>query len=225
MLAEELKYDGKGDGHREHAYIILLGHRYVKAPPTGGSADSRGPRSMGGLVIADAALNILRSRPSGSDTPLWPHIIGVIGYDTPYYGLNPGVFANTATEAYGHAVTAHNAYTKISAGLGVLGVGTALSGDKGAGRAPPNAKKITAPPAAGGAGGGGWWKYGVAAAGVAAAAAGAAGAAYWQKDRITENVTWATSHLDFVGELWKKEAMLARVKEVLGAQDDLSFFW
>lgn len=44
----------------------------------------------------------------------------------------------------------------------------------------------------------------------AAAVAGAAGAAYWQRD----NITWITSHLSFVAELWKTDELESRMKAV-----------
>lgn len=41
---------------------------------------------MGGLVIADAVIALMNvERP-------WPVILGIIAYDTPYYGLSPSVF-------------------------------------------------------------------------------------------------------------------------------------
>lgn len=43
---------------------------------------------MGGLVIADLMLSL---RKSGQSTP-WPRILGLVAYDTPYFGLNPVIF-------------------------------------------------------------------------------------------------------------------------------------
>jgi hypothetical protein len=71
---------------------------------------------MGGLLIADALLAIAHSRNEKS-APLWPRIIACIAYDTPYYGLHPFVFKNTASKAVGYVQTAH----QIAAGLGALG--------------------------------------------------------------------------------------------------------
>ena len=40
--------------------------------------------SMGGIVSLDAALAIRRHTPPG--TAAWPHILGVLAYDTPFLG-------------------------------------------------------------------------------------------------------------------------------------------
>jgi hypothetical protein len=42
----------------------------------------------------------------------------------------------------------------------------------------------------------------------------AAGAAYLNRDKITTQFSWATSHLSFVAELWKTEALEQRLRDV-----------
>ena len=42
---------------------------------------------MGGLLIADAAMDIASNTQVGAE--MWPHIIGLIAFDTPYLGLHP----------------------------------------------------------------------------------------------------------------------------------------
>ncbi len=56
---------------------------------------------------------------------LWPRIIACIAFDTPYYGINPDVFKNTASKAVQYVQTAH----KLAAGLGVLGTLGVLGGN------------------------------------------------------------------------------------------------
>ncbi|CDZ98473.1 3-hydroxyacyl CoA dehydrogenase [Phaffia rhodozyma] len=62
------------------ASIILCGH------------------SMGGILAADALRNIASSRQNVKDF-LWPRVIGLIAFDTPYLGLHPNVFKYTFTKA------------------------------------------------------------------------------------------------------------------------------
>src|ERR1700712_1339878 len=71
---------------------------------------------MGGLLIADATLAIADSRLEKT-SPLWPRIIACIAFDTPYYGLHPFVFKNSASKAVTYAQTAH----KLATGLGIFG--------------------------------------------------------------------------------------------------------
>ena len=51
--------------------------------------------------MVDTLLEFEQSRINSTD-PLWPRIIGIIAYDTPYYGLHPHVFKNSANEAAEH---------------------------------------------------------------------------------------------------------------------------
>lgn len=55
---------------------------------------------------------------------------------------------------------------------------------------------------------------------------GAAGAAYYNRDAISSHVTWATSHLSFVGELWKTAEMEKRAEELVQASEKgVGFHW
>ena len=66
---------------------------------------------MGGLLIADALIAIANNSSGDQPTSLWPRIIACIAFDTPYYGLNPQVFKNTASKAV----------QVVATGLGILG--------------------------------------------------------------------------------------------------------
>ncbi|KAJ9093231.1 hypothetical protein QFC19_008437 [Naganishia cerealis] len=106
--------------------------------------------SMGGLLIADAALGIAHGAgadmPSTSNPPLtgqdnarekneshataaapmWPRIVALIAFDTPYLGLNPIVFKNGITKYAEHVELAKNV-------VGGLGLGGAVWGMFGSG--------------------------------------------------------------------------------------------
>jgi hypothetical protein len=49
--------------------------------------------SMGGIVGVDSLLSMIDE--NTSSRPLWPEILGIIAYDTPYLGLNPPVYHRT----------------------------------------------------------------------------------------------------------------------------------
>ncbi|GAA6041294.1 hypothetical protein JCM8097_001321 [Rhodosporidiobolus ruineniae] len=191
--------------------VVLLGH------------------SMGGLVIADALLSTL------------PHaslpILGLIAYDSPLLGLNPAVFKSTFDKALDYASKGQAALAALGAGYGLFksataktpaagaanGAGKASSSAaaKGKGKAtdqsvvPPPAESPSATP------GSGWLSLpylATAAIGGTLAAVGA-GAAYYNRDKLAEHWGWATSHLSFVGELWKTEELERRLREVVGAEE------
>ncbi|OAV96107.1 hypothetical protein PTTG_02130 [Puccinia triticina 1-1 BBBD Race 1] len=205
----------KADAGREQAYVILLGH------------------SMGGLVIADATLKLIRERDSQTDLQesiIWPGIIGLIGYDTPYYGLNPTFFANTANEYLGHAKMAQQVMNNLGLGL-ALGMGAVGSSSTSGPATPKNEKlppetekknqnqKTQTPPTSAGSN---WMKLGLAAVGVAGLAA-AAGTTYWQKDKITENVGWAASHLDYIKELFETDRLNQRMSDIIKIKPAVNF--
>lgn len=74
---------------RTQAKVVLMGH------------------SMGGLVAADTVLSI-RAEYEAAKIGLWPRIVGVLAFDTPYLGLNPRTFSNTADQYIDHATKAHD---------------------------------------------------------------------------------------------------------------------
>ncbi|KAI9622960.1 hypothetical protein H4Q26_014902 [Puccinia striiformis f. sp. tritici PST-130] len=215
-LATTLQEENKAETGREQAYVILLGH------------------SMGGLVIADATLKLIRERDSQTDLQesiIWPGIIGLIGYDTPYYGLNPAFFTNTANEYLGHAKTAQQVINNLGLGL-AFGMGAASSSSNHNGPANQKTDKSSSEPEKKDQtpktsttptnAGSNWMKFGLAAVGVAGLAA-AAGTTYWQKDKITENLGWATSHLDYVKELFETDRLNQRMIEILKIRPVVNF--
>ncbi|KAF9923452.1 hypothetical protein FBU30_006513 [Linnemannia zychae] len=87
----KLKESGEYDGKIPPVYVCFLGH------------------SMGGLVAADAAL-ILSKLPQKSP------IIGILAFDTPYYGLNNTIFTQAAYERVaGYAQKASGIYALATA--------------------------------------------------------------------------------------------------------------
>ena len=118
--------------------------------------------SMGGLVAADTILSLTRTE--SSNAAIWPKIIGLLAFDTPYLGLNPGTFSNTADQYIQQATKMHDvvsAVTGYSIGS-LLGakVGTEAGKTKAASdkmqKEPSTSGSMAKSGTAGGAGGGGW---------------------------------------------------------------------
>lgn len=66
----------------------------------------------------------------------------------------------------------------------------------------------------------------VASIAAAAGAVGAVGAAYYNRETIQQHVNWATSHLSFVGELWKTTELEKRTQELVQASEKgVGFHW
>lgn len=67
---------------------------------------------MGGLLAADALISI-STQHSDAETLMWPRVIGLLTFDTPFLGLHPNVFKNTFAEAAGHAQTAKDVLSAV----------------------------------------------------------------------------------------------------------------
>lgn len=122
--------------------VILMGHRCVMAclfaPILLSACELRDDRSltmrafsMGGLVAADAALSLSKAF-EGSDALLWPRVLGVLSFDTPWLGVHPAVFANTADQALTYGSQATQVASAVGSALGLWGAKKAADS-----RAPP----------------------------------------------------------------------------------------
>jgi len=199
--------------------------------------------SMGGLVAAEALLSIAEEQPihsqSGSQSAhtgstgslrdgfslMFPYIQAILAFDTPYLGIAPGVVAHGAEKHWNTASSAYSAYSTLAETFG-WGSKDAAAGAVDASRMLPapspandaNSDAASAPL---------WQRYGRVAmfAGAAGAIAAGGAAAYMKKDQITQGVTWATSHLEFVGVLARPEEMRKRLERIvkLTTTQDLGF--
>ncbi|KAI7829837.1 hypothetical protein BC939DRAFT_474030 [Gamsiella multidivaricata] len=191
--------------------------------------------SMGGLVAADAAL-LLHSLPERSP------VIGILAFDTPYFGLNHTIFTQAAYErATGLAQKASGAYSLVSAYLpaaaawGTVSTTTTKTssdnkereeqkreGGQSSSTAPSGFNPTSL-----------WsatssnektvtttstssskWGWGSIALGVGAAVA-ATGAAYVVNNHMNKGMEYITSHIQFVGILWSNAQLKQRVANVL----------
>ncbi len=203
---------------------------------------------MGGIVAAETAIAVSSEHPiHGSTDPsvdddstappprpttpnslMFPYIQGVLAFDTPFLGVSPGVVAHGAQ---GHVAAVSEAVAQLS-GLTSLwgGAKTAASEQRAAARKPPagalpapenNKEKETAKADTNSAGGWGrWGKIAMVAGAVGAVAAGGA-AAYYNRDHISEGWGWASSHMEFVGCLARKEELRRRVAYMVRLNQDL----
>lgn len=184
---------------------------------------------MGGLVISDTLLKTL----SSASIP----ILGLIAYDSPLLGLNPAVFKSTFDKALDYASKGQAALAALGAGYGFFRSATssntnsaptsktaASSSSKSASKSSSkDSKQVSVPPPAespSATPGSNWLSLPyLAAAGLTGAAAAAFGAAYYNRDTLAQHWTWATSHLSFVGELWKQEELERRLEMVVASRE------
>lgn len=189
---------------------------------------------MGGLVISDTLLKTL----SSASIP----ILGLIAYDSPLLGLNPAVFKSTFDKALDYASKGQAALAALGAGYGFFRSATSSSNANSApsssastttasssrsasksSSSSKDSKQVSAPPPAespSATPGSNWLSLPyLAAAGLTGAAAAAFGAAYYNRDTLAQHWTWATSHLSFVGELWKQEELERRLEMVVAARE------
>ncbi|KAL5612646.1 hypothetical protein BROUX41_004259 [Berkeleyomyces rouxiae] len=205
--------------------------------------------SMGGIVAAETVIALTSDTPilpttSSSPTTdddstgcttgatdasvpfsnglMFPYVQGVLAFDTPFFGVSPGIVAHGAEEKY-------NAASALAGQLGSFWAqaagpaaapggstrGTPAAGPDGA--AAQAAAAVAATTAAAAAGStssssrwGTWGKVAMAAGGAAVVAAGA-GAAWYNRSNISTGVGWVSSHLEFIGVLGKPEELRRRV--------------
>nr|GAT58178.1 predicted protein [Mycena chlorophos] len=183
-VEKEVAHGGAGK-----AKIVLCGH------------------SMGGILTADTLQEFVNGRPD-ADAPLWPKIVACIAFDTPYLGLNPNVFKDSATKAIEYAKAAS------SVGAGFLG---ALSGIAASRTPSPQPQKQQQPAAA--SGWPSWAGSAAAAVGGAVLAGAAAGATYYKREELAVSFTWATDHMKYVGNLWDAAALNKRLEKLVASEE------
>ncbi|KAI0082476.1 hypothetical protein K474DRAFT_1655250 [Panus rudis PR-1116 ss-1] len=189
LTVEREVANGVGGGAGK-AKIVLCGH------------------SMGGLLAADALIEFVRTRPDPK-APLWPNIIGCIAFDTPYLGLHPHVFRNSATQAAGYVKSASGFFSHFR------------SKSQGAIPIPKAAPAAAAPIEAGPAQRASVWKKWAPVVGGALVAGAAVGTAYYKRDELGSSYTWATDHMKYVSALWDEKALRSRVDSLLEIEKTL----
>lgn len=197
--------------------------------------------SMGGIVSTDTLLllaaeqPILRESASGTlpaqttenhpvvepGSFMFPHIQGVLAFDTPFLGIAPGVVSHGAEGHYRNAATAYNRFSEV-AGLFGYG-GKSNASPKAAAAAPPNEPKKALPSSSDAAATPSWqrWgRYAMFAGAAGAVAAGGAAAMYSQRQQISEGLNWVSSHLEFVGCLARASDLRQRLTRLAAVQEE-----
>ncbi|EGE78955.1 hypothetical protein BDDG_01892 [Blastomyces dermatitidis ATCC 18188] len=210
--------------------------------------------SMGGIVGAETLLllaseqllptpsNISPSKRSGAEGKLveanafmFPHIQGLLAFDTPFLGIAPGVVSYTAENHYRTATAAYGAISEVA---GVFGWGAAKKSENmarstpvadgnsrsGASALPPatstSSMTSSTDDAAATPSWQRWGRYAMYAGAAGAVAAGGAAALYSQRNKFLEGWSWATSHLEFVGCLARPEELRRRVSATARLQQE-----
>lgn len=159
---------------------------------------------------------------------MFPHIQGLVAFDTPFLGIAPGVVSHGAQEHYKTASAAYNALSEVA---GLFGIGGSKSTFRTAATA--STRKASAPLALPAATGDStsddaaatpswqrWGRYAMFAGAAGAVAAGGAAALYSQRDRITAGWSWVSSHLEFVGCLARPADLRKRVASLTDLHKD-----
>lgn len=198
---------------------------------------------MGGIVAAETLLSILGDQPIHSQTNstsnsaasikadhstlMFPYIQAILAFDTPYLGIAPGVVAHGAEKHWNTASSAYNAYSQLTEAFGWGGKDTAAGAVDSSRMLPAPSGKAVSDSNADAAAAPLWQRYGRVAmfAGAAGAIAAGGAAAYLKKDQISQGLTWATSHLEFVGVLARPEEMRKRLEQIVKTthKHDLGF--
>ncbi|KAJ5161493.1 hypothetical protein N7492_006885 [Penicillium capsulatum] len=181
--------------------------------------------SMGGIIAAELALLLAAEQPlhhklneedddqePAMEPIMFPHIQGVLAFDTPFLGIAPGVFSYGAEGHYQNASTAYNTATQVA---GMFGLGGKKDTPGAANNAQPANVDVAAPPP--------WQTWGRYAmyVGAAGAMVGAGGAALWsQRQNISAGVDWVSSHLVFVGCLARGAELKRRLAGMASVQRD-----
>ncbi|KAJ0415266.1 hypothetical protein BJY00DRAFT_267052 [Aspergillus carlsbadensis] len=208
--------------------------------------------SMGGIVAADTLLLLaseqpIPARPSPRQPPdqpdegmeegaaasssadiggpgsfMFPHIQGVFAFDTPYFGIAPGVVSYGAEGHYKNITTTYNAFSEVA---GLFGLGGSNTSSNQQAPASPTAEKKPLPPASDGDAAATpswqrWGRYAMFAGAAGAVAAGGAAAMYSQRHRLTDSWGWVSSHLVFVGCLARPTELRQRLSQMAQVRKD-----
>ncbi|EXX65928.1 hypothetical protein RirG_128610 [Rhizophagus irregularis DAOM 197198w] len=176
---KEKQISGNGD-----VWVCLVGH------------------SMGGILAAEAILkykNQTETRP--------PKIIGLLAFDTPYFGVDNNVFTKAAlARANKVKQSVTGSYTFLSSAASAGGF---FSSSKTNTKAVETVENPPTSPSSG------WGKWGLAAVAGFAGVAAAGAAAYYNKDLVNQGTDYLGSHFEFVGVLFNPTELVERVNNLI----------
>lgn len=203
--------------------LLLLANEQP-LPPTASSFSDPGSANFPSNTTQNSTTSTSRPVPTAADhttDPLsptafmFPHIQGLLAFDTPFLGIAPSVIAHGAEGYSKKATNAYSALSELAAGLSWSAKSEANVASSSTGKvagalpSPSSAADAAAAPRWQA-----WGKYAMFAGAAGAVAAGGAAALYSQKEKLSAGWSWASSHLEFVGVLYKGEELKKRVENV-----------
>lgn len=202
-------------------HVMLLGH------------------SMGGIVGAETALLLASERPISSGSSenngnaeaapffMFPHIQGLLAFDTPFLGVSPGVVSHNAEQHYKTVTTAYSTFNEMAGLFGLkktksttTTTTTTSSSTTRPALAPATSSDDKSADAAATPSWQRWGRYAMFAGAAGAVAAGSAAAMYSQRERLIDGWAWVTSHLAFVGCLVRPGDLRQRVASLSSLRRD-----
>lgn len=180
---------------------------------------------MGGIVAADTVL-ALSSNPASTSVeksknlstdnknlPFFPHIQGVLGFDTPYLGISPGILASLDPSVIVPSPSLRNVFWGFKTTQTEDCPESKLQRETLV-KSPSEALDWKS-----------WCKTAAIVGVTAALAVGGGITAYKNSDFIKQGWSWIGSHLEFVGCLMKEEELLKRydAMKTLNKNKDVGF--
>jgi pimeloyl-ACP methyl ester carboxylesterase len=203
--------------------LLLLANEQL-LPPTTSSFSDPDAANFPSNTTQHSTTSTSRPVPTSADhttdplSPIsfmFPHIQGLLAFDTPFLGIAPSVIAHGAEGYSKKATNAYSALSELATGLGWGAksdpnvAGSSTGKVAGALPSPSSAADAAAAPRWQT-----WGKYAMFAGAAGAVAAGGAAALYSQKEKLSAGWTWAYGHLEFVGVLYKGEELKKRVEDL-----------
>ena len=150
--------------------------------------------SMGGFVATDALFSILSTRPTiDGKERMFPQIVGLLTFDTPFNGLARSLFAYGAFSQYKNVSTLYNIWSSLSGGLGLQAASAAASSfaSQKASTVPGNEEARSVARTVGGVPASSWKRWGLLAARTGTVGAVVAGGvtAYLHREAIGESLS------------------------------------
>lgn len=160
------------------------------------------------------------------NTFMFPHIQGLLAFDTPFLGIAPGVVSYAAESHHRTAAAAYGAVSNVVSAFGWGGDKRSGSGNgrgnrQNLGRPSATREADVTSPSADAAATPSWqrWgKYAMFAGAAGAVAAGGAAALYANRDHFSAGWGWARSHLEFIGCLARGDELRHRVSALSNIQ-------
>lgn len=205
-------------------YLLLASEQPIPAPSSAQNPERPNFPSNTTLGSSTSTSHPAPSRGNANSEArafMFPHIQGILAFDTPYLGLAPGMVAHSLEGGHKVVANAYNTYNEMTS---MFSWGTKSEPSVGTAASAATAKKpmaaLPAPvsasteDAAAAPKWQAWGRYAMFAGAAGAMVAGGAAALYSQREKISAGWKWAGDHLLFVSELFKPENLRKRVESV-----------